>query len=204
VRLGDAASEAYLRSAPLDSFRVLHFATHALVNEEAVTRTALALAPGDGQDGFLGPADLAALNLQADLVVLSACRTAGGVVLKGEGIQGLTAPLLQAGARVVVATGWRIADQSAGRLVEAFYAGLAAGNSVGDALRAAKLEAIRAGAPPSEWAAFVAVGDPLVRIPLVPPGARRLPPSWLAAVAAGLALALLYGWIRKRSGVEPT
>ncbi len=94
VRVRSQASEAYVRGAPLDSFRVLHFATHALVDDETATRTALALAPGNGEDGFLGPADLSALALNADLVVLSACRTAGGVILAGEGVQGLTGPLL--------------------------------------------------------------------------------------------------------------
>jgi hypothetical protein len=58
----------------------LHFATHALVDEQAVTRTALALVPGGGHDGFVGPGDLAGLPLRADLVVLSACRTARGRV----------------------------------------------------------------------------------------------------------------------------
>jgi CHAT domain-containing protein len=202
VRLGDRASEAFIRSTPLGSFRVLHFATHALVDEETVTRTALALAPGEGEDGFLGPADLAALDLEADLVVLSACRTAGGVVLRGEGIQGLTAPLLQAGARSVVATGWRIADASAGRMVEAFYAALASGSPVGDALRAAKLDAIRRGATPSEWAAFVAVGDPTVRVPLVAPASLPWPHGLAAAAGAALVLFLAYGWMRKRSGAE--
>jgi CHAT domain-containing protein len=178
---------------------VLHFATHALVDDQAATRTALALAPGDGEDGFLGPADLASLELDADLVVLSACRTAGGVVIKGEGIQGLTAPFLQAGARSVVATQWRIADASAGQLVESFYADMANGHSVGDALRAAKLTAIRRGAPPAEWAAFVVVGDPAVKVPLVQPRDR---PAWVLPIAVGLVpmIALIYGWTRKRRG----
>jgi tetratricopeptide (TPR) repeat protein len=200
LRLRGDASEAYLRAAPLDSFRVLHFATHALVNEEAMTRTALALAPGQGEDGFVGPGDIVALSLAADLVVLSACRTAGGVVLRGEGIQGLTAPLLEAGARSVVATGWRIADQRVGRLVDSFYQSLAAGNAVADALRAAKLEAMRRGAPAAEWAAFVAVGDPMVRVPLVAAPGLVVRRSWMAAGAAALLLLVLYGWTLKRRG----
>ena len=203
VRLGTAASEAYLRNTPLGSFRVLHFATHALVDEEAVTRTALALAPGGGHDGFLGPGDLATLALEADLVVLSSCRTAGGVVLRGEGIQGLTAPLLQAGARSVVATEWRIADTSAIRIMEGLYRALAGGSTVVDALHAAKLGALRAGAPPSEWAAFVAMGDPMVRVPLVLPASRRNDAVWAGAVATALLLVLAYLWRRrKRRGAE--
>ena len=203
VRLGADASESYLRNTAVGAFRVLHFATHALVDEEAVTRTALALAPGGGDDGFLGPGDLASLGLKADLVVLSSCRTAGGVMLRGEGIQGLTAPLLQAGARSVVATEWRIADTSAVRIMEGFYRALAEGHSVVDALRVAKLGALRAGAPPREWAAFVAMGDPTVRVPLVLPREWRNETLWAGAAATAVLLALAYRRLRrKRSGAE--
>ena len=169
VRVRGEASEAFLKRTPLAGYRILHFATHAIVDGRALTRTALALAPGDGEDGFVTPGDLAALELDADLVVLSACQTAGGVVVSGEGIQGLTAPLLEAGARAVVATQWRIGDRGAGPLLEGFYRALAAGLAAGDALRLAKREAIGRGAPPSEWAAFVLVGDPMVRVPLRAP-----------------------------------
>ncbi|HET7459397.1 MAG TPA: CHAT domain-containing protein [Gemmatimonadaceae bacterium] len=198
VRLRDAASAAYLKHGPLASFRVIHLATHALVDDRAVTRTALALAPGGGENGFVGASDLAALSLDADLVVLSACRSAGGVVVDGEGVQGLTAPLLQAGARAVVATGWRIGDRSTVAFVDEFYRAMAHGLPVGDALRAAKLDAIRRGAPPREWAAFAAVGDPLVTVPLRSPS----PSPWrLWAVAAALALfgvVLAAYWLRGR------
>jgi CHAT domain-containing protein len=169
VRVGDAASAVFLKRADLRRYRVLHFATHAVVDERSAARTALALAPGGGESGFVGPGDLAALRLDADLVVLSACRSAGGVVVGGEGIQGLTAPLLEAGARSLVATEWRIRDQGAVPFVDAFYAALARGLPVADALRAAKLDAVRRGEPPRTWAAFVAVGDPLVTVSLRAP-----------------------------------
>ena len=109
---------------------------------------------------MVGPGDLAALRLDADLVVLSGCRTAGGVLVEGEGVQGLTAPLIQAGARSVVASQWRIADRRTIPFIQAFYQALAKGLPVGDALRAAKLDGFRRGAPPWDWAAFTAVGDP--------------------------------------------
>ena len=189
VRLGEEASAAFLKQARLDGYRVIHFATHALVDEGSIARTALALAPGAGESGLVSPGDLAALRLNADLVVLSACRTADGVVVAGEGVQGLTAPLLQAGARAVLATAWRIGDRSTVSLVDAFYAGLARGLPVGDALRAAKLDAIRRGAAPSEWAAFGVLGDPLVRVPLVAP-ARASRNKWPLA-AGGVAVAAL-------------
>ncbi len=177
VRLGADASAAFLKRADLRRYRVLHFATHALVDEQSLARTALALTPGGGENGLLGAGDLAALALDADLVVLSACRSAGGVLVGGEGVQGLTSPLLQAGARAVVATGWRISDQRVVPLVDGFYGALARGLGVVDALRVAKLASLRAGEPPRIWAAFLAIGDPAVTVPL------RVPPkSWWSAL----------------------
>ena len=172
VRLREAASAAYLKRANLTPFRVLHFATHALVDEHTAARTALVLAPGNGETGFVGPDDLARLHLNADLVVLSSCRSGGGAVVNGEGVQGLVAPLFEAGARSVVATQWEIGDGAAVRLVESLYRHLAEHRTVGEALRRAKLDAIRAKAPTHEWAAFTVIGDPLVRVPL------RAPPWW--------------------------
>jgi CHAT domain-containing protein len=166
VRLRESASESHLKRSALAGYRVLHFATHAVVDDRVSVRTALALAPGGGEDGFVTPGELAALRLDADLVVLSACRTAGGVVVDGEGVQGLTAPLLEAGARSIVATTWRVGDESTVRLVERLYAELARGLPVAEALRAAKLEALRGGAAPAGWAAFTVVGDPLVTVRL--------------------------------------
>jgi CHAT domain-containing protein len=173
VRLGPDATASFLRQTDLRQYRVLHFATHALVDEQSLARTALALTPGNGENGLVGAGDLAALSLDADLVVLSACRSAGGVLVGGEGVQGLTSPLLQAGARSIVATNWRINDQRVVPFIERFYDALARGLPVTDALRAAKLGAVAAGEPPRVWAAFLAIGDPLVTVPL------RLPAkSW--------------------------
>ncbi|HKU60501.1 MAG TPA: CHAT domain-containing protein [Gemmatimonadales bacterium] len=173
--LGPDASEHRLKTLSLTPYSVLHFATHALVDERVAVRTALALTPGGGEDGFVTPGELGRLRLNADLVVLSACRTAGGVVVDGEGMQGLTAPLLEAGARSVVATSWRVGDQSTVPLVEALYAGLARALPVVDALQGAKLEARRGGASPAVWAAFTVVGDPLATVALRPfaPPERR-------------------------------
>ena len=196
VRTRERASAAYLKRAPLDGFRVLHLATHALVDERAVTRTALAVAPGEGEDGFLGPSDLAALGLNADLVVLSACRSAGGVVVDGEGVQGLTAPLLEAGARSVVATQWRIGDRSTVDFVDEFYRAMAAGRSIGDALQAAKIAALRRGAPAREWAAFTVIGDPMLSVPFHAPRSRV--PWWAVAGVALLALATGYWFLTRR------
>jgi tetratricopeptide (TPR) repeat protein len=206
VRLREDASESWLKRADLDRYRVIHLATHALVDEASLANTALALSPSGSDDGFVSPADLADLHLDADLVVLSACRTAGGVTVAGEGVQGLTTPLLAAGARAVVATQWRIGDRSTVRLVDDLYAGLARGEPVADALRDAKLAALRRGAPAGEWAGFTVVGDPLVRVPLTMPepgenDGGRVPALAGAAIAAALA-GLAYWATRRRRSSE--
>jgi CHAT domain-containing protein len=190
VRLHSEATALWLQQQPLRQYRVLHFATHALVDERSDARTALVLAPADGNDGLMSPGDVAALSLDADLVVLSACRTAGGVVVDGEGVQGLTSSFLEAGARSVVATQWRIDDDATVQLVVTLYAGLARGLPVTEALRQAKLDAIRRGAPLQEWAALTVVGDPLVQIPLRHPAKSRTPVLWV--IAMGCAVAVLW------------
>jgi CHAT domain-containing protein len=202
VRLRGEASEAWLKGAALGGFSVIHFATHALVDDASVERTALALAPGAGEDGFVAPADLAALELDADLVVLSACRTAGGVVVAGEGVQGLAAPLLAAGARSVVATQWRVGDRSTARFVEDLYAALAHGRPVAEALREAKRAAARRGAPAGEWAGFTVVGDPLATVALAAPAAGASPWRWAALGGGVLAVAGIGATmaVRRREG----
>jgi hypothetical protein len=131
------------------------------------------------------------------MVVLSACRTAGGVTVAGEGVQGLTTPLMAAGARSVVATQWRVGDRSTVRLVADLYDGLARGRPVADALREAKLAALHRGAPPGEWAGFTVVGDPLTRVAVVAPSSR---PAGVRVAIGALALVLVgaavYGAMR--------
>jgi tetratricopeptide (TPR) repeat protein len=203
VRLGKDASATYLKHTDLTPYRLLHFATHSLVDDHSSARTALLLAPGTGEDGRVGPAELAALRLDADLVVLSSCRSAGGVTITGEGIQGLTAPIIQAGARAMVATQWEVGDRSTFEFIERLYRHLAAGLAVSDALQAAKLDAIRKGDSPRIWAAFVAVGDPMVRVPLEAPRGRRFWPIWFGmAVVIGILAARYSERARKRRSGE--
>jgi CHAT domain-containing protein len=110
------------------------------------------------------PEELSALSLDADLVVLSACATAvSGGHAGDEGLRGLVAPLIEAGARGVAATLWPVEDRAQRVLVRRFYQGMVSGQTTARALRAAKLEAMRRGSPPRDWAALVLWGDPMTK-----------------------------------------
>jgi CHAT domain-containing protein len=171
------ASEAAVRRHDWGGVAVAHFATHALIDADGQARTALALTPSAGDDGFLTTTEIASLRFNGSLVVLSACESLGGQILGGEGLRGLAAPLLEAGARAIVVTHWSIGDRSVLPFVDRFYAHMASGKSVGDALRETKLSAIRDGARISDWAAFTVIGDASMRPPL---RLRRLSPlEWL-------------------------
>ncbi|HEY7634717.1 MAG TPA: CHAT domain-containing protein [Gemmatimonadales bacterium] len=199
VRLRESASAAFLKRADLTGYQIVHLATHALVDEHAAGRTALVLAPGEGETGYLGPGELAGLHLAADLVVVSACQSAGGVVVDGEGVQGLSAPLLQAGARSILATGWRINDRGTNRLIDAFYQELSRGQPEAQALRNAKLRMIQQKRPPGEWAAFTLMGDPTIRVRLRT--SHEAMPYWISAAVFGC-VALGYGLWKRSARVR--
>jgi tetratricopeptide (TPR) repeat protein len=122
-----------------------------------------------------------------------------GVLVEGEGVQGLTAPLIQAGARSVVASQWRIPDRSVIPFIESFYHSLADGLTVGDALRAAKLDALGRGAPAGVWAGFTTVGDPLVSVRLRKPASGVRQAAVLVAAIVVSTAATAYWWKRRRA-----
>lgn len=159
VLTGVRASERALKHTPTREFRIVHFATHALVDDWSIARTSLVLAPGDGEDGFVTPGELSRLDLDADIVVLSACRTAAGEIVGSEGLRGLTAPLLEAGARAIVATQWDVRDATAARLSGDLYRALRVGNPVIDAVRLVRLSARRRGDSSAVWAVLSVIGD---------------------------------------------
>ncbi|MFG0316306.1 MAG: CHAT domain-containing protein, partial [Planctomycetota bacterium JB042] len=114
-------------------FAWLHLAMHGVVDERVAARTGLVLA-----DGTFGLDRVARLRLDADLVVLSACETAGGRVVRGEGARSLARSFLVAGARAVVANRWAVSDRSSAEIMRSFYAAIAAGARPAAALRAAQ------------------------------------------------------------------
>ena len=153
---GDQATLSRWLSLDPSRYRYLHFATHTLFNDEHPQRTALMMA-----DGRLDVDAVRALRLSSDLVTLSACETAIGKELRGEGVIGFPHAFLEAGARGVVMSLWRVSDKVAATYMEDFYRKLRSGSSPADAMLAIRQSRIQAGgtsAHPSQWAPFVLVG----------------------------------------------
>ncbi len=161
--IGSEASEAKLKRSKLSAFRFLHIATHGIADPQDGEASALALFPDtDGpQDGILTSDEIARLKLNADLVVLSGCRTGTGQAAGAEGVVGLNRTFLLAGARCVCGSLWPVEDNWTQRLMSRFYSRLIADRlPKPKALRLAKLDLIRNGANPSQWAPFVLAGSP--------------------------------------------
>lgn len=164
--LGEQASETQARSRALRGFRILHFATHALLHPHHPELGRLALtpeAPDDSRrDGQLRAYELAGLDLTADLVVLSACRSALGLERTGEGVVGLPRAFLHAGASSVLVSLWDVEDRAGAAFMEIFYRHLAQeNNSIAAALRRAQLEMQQSSewSSPYYWAGFELQGD---------------------------------------------
>ncbi len=135
---GPEASEDRVRQLDPDT-PLVHFATHSLVDERFPLDSALVLAPG-GHDGLLQAWEIFEdLELRAHLVTLSACESALGEVMTGEGLMGLARAFHYAGAQSVLASLWPISDRSTAELMALFYQGLAEGLSKDEALRRAQI-----------------------------------------------------------------
>ncbi len=166
VALDFAASRAAVLGERLNGYRVVHFATHGVLDNDHPSLSGLALSlvdrEGRPQQGFLDLRDVYSLRLSADLVVLSGCRTALGREARGEGLVSLARGFQYAGAARVLATLWRIDDRAAAALMTRFYRALfTQGLPPAAALRAAQrsLRQDRRYSDPFFWAAFVLVGD---------------------------------------------
>jgi CHAT domain-containing protein len=142
----------------LTGFDHAHLATHGVLDERTPIFSALLVAGGGRAPSRLSLYELTALRVKARLVVLSACDTGLGQMLRGDEVTGLTRTLLQAGAATVVSSLWQVSDESTAQLMQEFYAGLRAGQSPSRALRTAAL-AVRSRYPdPFFWAPFVVTG----------------------------------------------
>lgn len=158
----EATKENVLGNPIVESAQRVHFATHGYVDEIRPELSALILTPSGGsQNSDLTVADIFNMRLRADLVVLSACKTAMGKEVSGEGIVGLTRAFLYAGAKTLVVSLWPVVDRTTADLMQSFYRSLGTAASKAEALRQAKLGMIRAGqADPYLWAPFILSGEP--------------------------------------------
>ncbi len=165
--LGLDAAEGRLKSwnasGRLADYCYLHFATHGFLGAGRTVPPALVLSlvpgqPPDTEDGLLNVMEVIELRLNADLVVLSACRSAHGELHTGEGITGLARGFLNAGTRGVVCSLWAVDDRDTAALMVEFYNQIGRGVPAATALRDAKLRLIREGRHPYDWAPFVLVG----------------------------------------------
>ncbi len=160
------ANRSTVLGSALEDYRIVHFATHGLIDAERPELSGLILSlvndRGAQQDGLLRLHDIYNMRLNADLVVLSACQTALGKEINGEGLVGLTRGFMYAGAPRVVASLWQVSDVATAELMKKFYAGmLQKGLPASAALRRAQLEIARdpRWASPYFWAGFVLQGD---------------------------------------------
>lgn len=164
--LGFAASRQTVLSGELGPYRILHFATHGLIDPRHPELSGLVLSQLDSAgrpvEGFLRLADVYDLDLRADLVVLSGCQTALGKEVRGEGLMGMTRGFLYAGVPRVVGSLWRVEDRASVKLMSRFYRALwQEKRSPAAALREAQLalRQERRYRDPHSWAAFVLQGE---------------------------------------------
>jgi CHAT domain-containing protein/Tfp pilus assembly protein PilF len=138
------ASWATATSPELGQYRLIHFATHGLLDSAHPELSGLVLSlvdeHGKAQNGFLGLQGIYNLNLAAEMVVLSACETALGKEIDGEGLVGLTRGFMYAGARRVVASLWAVDDLATAELMKRFYGAMKQGKLPAAALRQAQRE----------------------------------------------------------------
>ncbi len=161
---GPAANRSVVLSPEMSQYQIIHFATHGFVNSEYPILSGLLLSGESrtGDNGFIGMNDIYNLRLSAKLVVLSACNSALGKEVKGEGIFGLSRGFMYAGSSSVVASLWKVDDHATAELMKRFYAAM-----LGDhlppaaALRAAKISLKKESrwSSPYYWAAFVIQGE---------------------------------------------
>ena len=164
VLLNINANETELRKVQLKNYRYIHFATHADLpgNVQGIKEPFLLLGQVENKekdDGFLTLTEVLDLNLDADLVVLSACLTGRGKVMEGEGVVNFARAFQHAGARSVMVSLWEVASDATVEYMKSFYQNLKTGKSKAEALRLARAEIKKKYSNPFYWAPFILHGE---------------------------------------------
>jgi CHAT domain-containing protein len=164
--VGFAANRDAVLRPNLGQYRIVHFATHGLLNDEHPELSGIVLSlfneKGEPQDGFIRLYDIYNLKLPVDLVVLSACNTGLGKDVRGEGLIGLTRGFMYAGAASVVASLWKVDDEATAELMRYFYTFmLQDGLSPAAALRKAQvtMSQQKRWQSPYYWSGFIIQGQ---------------------------------------------
>jgi CHAT domain-containing protein len=155
-----ATEERFKVEAP--KYRILHIATHGIFDASSPLYSGLLLAQGKREDGILEAWEIAEMDLRAEIVVLSACETARGVVKEGEGLIGFAWAIFVAGCPSSLLTQWQVADKSTAELMTSFYRNWRSQSiSKAEALQRAQLNLLRSKqwSHPFFWAPFVLIGD---------------------------------------------
>jgi CHAT domain-containing protein/tetratricopeptide (TPR) repeat protein len=163
---GFDASKKTLLTQDLSQYRIVHFATHGLVNSRHPELSSIALSlfdeKGNAVDGLLRLHEIYNLKLPAELIVLSACQTGLGKEIRGEGLIGLTRGFMYAGAQRVAVSLWNVQDDATQEMMKRFYQNMLQKNMrPAAALRTAQLEMFQSKrwSSPYHWAAFVLQGE---------------------------------------------
>ncbi|WP_019616509.1 CHAT domain-containing protein [Psychromonas ossibalaenae] len=156
--LGSDATETQVKQNGA-LFKTLHFASHGIFDPEQPLSSGLLLAKDQSNDGMLTVRELYELNLNADLVTLSACETGLGKIANGDDVVGFTRGFLYAGTNSIISSLWKVDDQATSQLMQHFYANLAVSSDKRLALKKAQL-AVKANynRHPYYWAAFQLTG----------------------------------------------
>ena len=203
--VGFDANREIVFGPQLANYRIIHFATHGLINSERPELSGIVLSlfdsEGHPQNGFLRLHDIYNLHLPADLVVLSACSTGLGKDVRGEGLIGLTRGFMYAGASGVIASLWKVDDDATAELMKQFYEALfQKGMAPAAALRYAQLTLSqnKRWQSPYYWAGFVIQGQYTETEKFVEPFPTRNQLALLCALGGILLLILTVFMVRRR------
>lgn len=195
IALGFAANRERVLRDELATYRIVHFATHGIINSERPELSGIVLSlfdsEGRSQNGFLRLHEIYNLRLSADLVVLSACSTGLGKDVRGEGMIGLTRGFMSAGASGVIASLWKVDDDATAELMKLFYEGMfRKGLRPAAALREAQLAMSKQKRwqSPYYWAGFVIQGQSTTNGPVNEPHVIKTQTILLATLGGLLLL----------------
>ncbi len=195
---GSEAGEANFKKHAAD-YGILHLALHGAIDDEHPEKSKLFFTQTKDtvEDNLLYAHELFALDIPAELTVLSACNTGIGKIAKGEGIMSLGTAFQYAGSKSLVLSSWEVSDQTAPKLMESFYTHLKSGKNKAKALQQAKLEYLETAAVhrthPFYWGGFYLIGD------TAPIAFGRAPyVYWSFGIGVLVIILLSLLWYRKR------